>query len=475
MSKSRLLILIVLLVAAGAVGYWVWRERTESPFALGEIRAGHSYKSIDAALSESARTKRTCVETAAKWQICRGPADEPKGDMTFVVNEKGRVVIVDQHVTEASAAVRELNNSLTTLWTGEAPAVAVKRPAGPDATKWVSDDDNWSAMLVPRPDTRALGEIVLTDEHTLATLGPASLPGLLGLSREGLVSGSVLDAAEKRAPGALARAADKLAAAGRPLAAAAAKLPTCGPQASLGIDAGQARRVALGFSADIVTQAVAQLHPDRRLELRDSVYLVDKDGVPELIEVTDPVAVRGGTAVAFAINWAGRANAVAQRTQTFDAPSCRAPAEIVVARLDRSKRRVVDVQSFDAEDEALASKVVDMHLLSDGAAQRLAVHTLSTYGATDWYGEVDWIDSANLDSLRMVDRRPATLAKMDTESRVAAVDLAPYAPPAGAPASLAGKRVMAIVQARGGSSAQPIVLPSPAAGPQSGWTMLTIL
>ena len=161
MSKSRLLILIVLLVAAGAVGYWVWRERTESPFALGEIRAGHSYKSIDAALSESARTKRTCVETAAKWQICRGPADEPKGDMTFVVNEKGRVVIVDQHVTEASAAVRELNNSLTTLWTGEAPAVAVKRPAGPDATKWVSDDDNWSAMLVPRPDTRALGEIVL--------------------------------------------------------------------------------------------------------------------------------------------------------------------------------------------------------------------------------------------------------------------------------------------------------------------------
>jgi hypothetical protein len=215
---------------------------------------------------------------------------------------------------------------------------------------------------------------------------------------------------------------------------------------------------------------MAKMFPDRRLELRDSVYLVDGDGVPELIEVTAPVLVKGG-AYAFGVSYAGRASSVALSTQTFDTPPCRTPAEIVVAHLDRSRTRVTSIDRFATDDESLASKVVDLSLVPDGKSSRLVVHTLSTYGSPDWYGEVDWIGTVDLDSLRVVDPRPTTLAKMDSRSRVSAVDLAPL----GMPATLGGKRVTAIVQSDGASSGQAIVLPSERGGRPSGWTMLTIL
>ena len=471
MRTSRVIVLVAVLAAAGAFAYHEYRRRSESPFALGLARPGQSYEELDAKLSESDRTDRACTRIAAGYQICRGLTNTPKGDLTVVVDERGRITIVDQRVSQLSDSTKAATSELLARWNDEAPGVAVKRAGAPEATRWVSDDNNWSATMTMKRGAASMSEVVLTDEHTLATMGERTLPALLVLSREGIVGASALDAAERRAPGALVRAAERLAAAGRPLADAASHLPSCGPQAALGIDAGMARRSALGDQgSQLVTLAMAQLHPDRRLELRDSVYLVDSSSVPELIDVTAPVVLRGGSAFVFAVNYLGRATAVAQRTQTFDAAPCRAPAEIVVAHLDRSRTKVASVERFDVDDESLASRVVDLRLAGDARSPRLEVHTVATYGSPDWFGEVDWLGTVDVESRRVVDARPTTLAKMDTRSRVAAVDLEAYAA-----SGVAGKRVTAVVQANGGSSEQPIVLP-PAAGPRpSGWMMLTIL
>ncbi|NUQ21440.1 MAG: hypothetical protein HOQ09_10815 [Gemmatimonadaceae bacterium] len=475
MRNARVIVLVALLAAAGVFAYRQFFRKAESPFAIGFARPGATYAELDAKLSEADRTDRTCTPIASGYQICRGLMNAPKGDLTVVVDDRGRITIVDQHVAELSDSTKKLTADLLAGWNDRSAGVPVRHSGAPDATRWLSDDNDWSATMTMKRGATSMSEVVLTDEHALATMNDKTLPALLVLSREGIVGASAIDAAERRAPGSLARAAQKLAAAGAPLATAAAKLPSCGPQNALGIDPGMARRAALGDRAsELLTVAMARMYPDRRLELRDSVYLVDATGVPELIDVTAPVAVANGAAYAFAVNYVGRATTVAQSTQTFDAPSCRAPAEIVIAHLDRSRTKIESIERFDADDESLASRVVEMRLGGDARSPRLTVHTLATYGAPDWYGEVDWVGTVDLDSHRVVDRRPTTLAKMDSRSRVAAVDLQSLAAPGAAP-SLAGRRVTAIVQANGGSSAQPIVLPSGAGGQPSGWSMLTIL
>ena len=476
MRNARIAILGAVLIAAAYFGYRVYDRHAQSPFAYGLARAGERYDSYVAALKDSSQDEPRCADIVAGYRICRGTLMRPQSAVIVVVDPRGRVVLLDQRIVETSTETRLASTELAKRWTEEGPATPVKRPDAADVKRWSSDDNRWSATMSTRGPAHALDEVVLTDEKTLSTLSASALPTLLVLSREGLVGPELVDATERRAPGALAKAADRLAAGGRPSATAASQLPACGPQAALGIDPGMARRTSLGASAEIVTQAMAQRFPDRRLELRDSVYLVDADGVPELIEVTDPVPVRNGTAVAFAVNYSGRASAVASRIQTFDAASCRAPAEVIVARLDRSRTKVTGIERVTPDEEALASRVVEMRTTANGKGQRLLVHTVGTYGATEWYGEVDWMGAVAIDTLRVLDRWPVTLAKIDSDSRVAAVDLEPIVARGDAPrSSVGGKRVTAVVQAHGGSRAQPLFLPTGPEGRPDGWAMLTVL
>ena len=476
MRNPRVIVLVVVLMVAGVFAFRQYRKHTESPFVLGYARAGQSYSALDAKLTEAARTDRSCVPIAAGYRICRGTTLAPQGDMTVVVDDRGRIAVLRQRVTELSDSTKQATSALLAAWNDENPGVVVKRAGQPDSTHWLSDDTNWSATMTLKRGAASLSEVVLTDERSIAAMNARTLPALLVLSREGLVSAGELDGVEQRRPGALARAAESLAATGRPLGDAAARLPACDPQPSLGIDAGMARRAALGESAaQLVTLAMAQLDPARRLELRDSVYLVDSAGVPELIDVTAPVALHGGTAYAFAVSYLGRAAAVGRNIQAFDAASCRAPAEVIVAKLDRSRTRIASIDRFVVDDESLASRVVGLRVTGDAKSPRLAVSTVGTYGASDWYGEVDWLRVADPDSLRVVESRPTALAKMDVRQRVAAVDLQAIDGGSSRAPSLAGRRVNAVVQSEGASSAHPIVLPAETGGRASGWAMLTVL
>ncbi|NUS95796.1 MAG: hypothetical protein HOQ11_00145 [Gemmatimonadaceae bacterium] len=217
MRNPRVIVLVVVLMVAGVFAFRQYRKHTESPFVLGYARAGQSYSALDAKLTEAERTDRSCVPIAAGYRICRGTTLAPQGDMTVVVDDRGRIAVLRQRVTELSDSTKQATSALLAAWNDENPGV--------------------------------VSEVVLTDERSIAAMNARTLPALLVLSREGLVSAGELDGVEQRRPGALARAAESLAATGRPLGDAAARLPACDPQPSLGIDAGMARRAALGESA----------------------------------------------------------------------------------------------------------------------------------------------------------------------------------------------------------------------------------
>jgi hypothetical protein len=70
--------------------------------------------------------------------------------------------------------------------------------------------------------------------------------------------------------------------------------------------------------------------------------------------------------------------------------SCRAPAEIVVARRDTSGR-IVDARRIDADEEALASdvSVLDFTRNIDGSTILVTKYD-ARYGTQRWFGEVDW-------------------------------------------------------------------------------------
>ncbi|HEX2781573.1 MAG TPA: hypothetical protein VHM30_18860 [Gemmatimonadaceae bacterium] len=475
MRRSHVVVLVLALGAAGVLAYRFYRRAEDSPFSFGMERPGRKYSDVEREYQQNTKGRLSCTAVAAGYRVCRGRTDGPAGDVAIVVNPAGRVVIYDQRVSESSAATRDLTQELTARWNEIEQGTPVKRLG--KATRWVSENRNYSALMVLHEQNSSLSEVVLTDERSLRSMDARTLPALLVLAREGLVGPEALDAAERRAPGSLSRAADALAEGAKPLADAAARLPRCGPQPALGIDPGMGRRRDIGDGpAAIMAQAVANVYPGLTLELRDSAYLVDKDGVPELIEVSNPVAMRNGTVYAFAVSFMGRAGAVLQSTQVFDTPSCRAPAEIIIARVDPRRRTVTRTEHFTADDEGLASRISAMEIVAGDGAPRLVAHTTTTYGAADWYGEVDWLDTASPDSLRVLDRRPTTVAKMDRFERLTAMTWPADAAAGDAAARRrASTRLTAIEQRGPVSRPQQVVVPAGIDGTPSGWTLLTIL
>lgn len=475
MRRSHVVVLVLALGAAGVLAYRLYRRAEDSPFAFGLERPGRKYTDVEREYTQNTKGQLSCTAIASGYRVCRGRTDGPEGEVAIVVDPRGRVVIYDQRVTELSAPTRQLTDDLVAAWNKVEEGTPVKRPGLARATRWVSENRNYSAMMVLHEKSPSLSEVVLTDERSLRAMDARTLPALLVMAREGLVGPEALDAAERKAPGSLSRAADVLAAGAKPLADAAAGLPHCGPQPALGIDPGMGRRRDIGDGpAAIMAQAVASVYPGMTLELRDSAYLVDPDGVPELIEVSNPVAMRNGTIYAFAVSFMGRAGAIMRSTQVFDAPTCRAPAEIIIARVDPRRRSVTRVEHFTADDEALASRIPAMEVVADNGAQRLVAHTTTTYGAADWYGEVDWLDTTSPDSLRVLDRRPTTLAKMDREERLVAMTW-PADVASGDAGRRASRRLTAIEQRGAASRPQQVVIPAGIAGTPSGWTLLTIL
>ena len=126
MRNARVIVLVALLAAAGVFAYRQFFRKAESPFAIGFARPGATYAELDAKLSEADRTDRTCTPIASGYQICRGLMNAPKGDLTVVVDDRGRITIVDQHVAELSASTKKLT-ATKSRWPATRPRTSPSR------------------------------------------------------------------------------------------------------------------------------------------------------------------------------------------------------------------------------------------------------------------------------------------------------------------------------------------------------------
>lgn len=487
MRPSQVVAILVVVAAAAGLGFRQYQSIRRSPFAFGPIRPGRDFESID---DESARFgvgRMYCDTIPAAFRVCRVGTDGPPGNAYAVVDEKGRVLIWDQQISDSSSKTQDLTRTLVATWDSLAGSAKTTDASGHAALRWTSNDASWSAAMVLAPGGRAATEITLTDEASLSAMDAARLPALVVLARRGFVPEALLDGVESRAPGALVRAADSVAAPARLLAASAARLPECPAEPVIATEPGTSALDALGVQAAVAQQAVARAFPGKRLLLAGAAYLVDAAGAAERVEITPSLAEDGALHI-FAITFSDRVGTVSSGARAFDAPPCRAPAQLLAARVDTATGALLAAQHAEVEGEALASRVQGARVSFDGGSTlAVTVRYTATYGAPDWHGAVDWDATFALDSLRLLRRRPLTLAKTDRARRVSVVTLpedeasedesaedserTPEPP-------LAGRRVTAI-EPSGGQHAESrtvqLVLPSAVQGQPLGWLLLTVL
>lgn len=486
MRPSYVGLVLVALCVGGLTAFRVHDQSQLSPFPLWTVRTGMRFQAMDDEASREMKRRFACRPAGAGVRTCELATDGPPGRMRVVVDERGRAVVVRFEVADTTLKMREEARRLAAEWDLVSPGQPHGAGTARTSTRWVSGGGRWSAEMHPGQVDPIPSAITLVDEPALARIVAASVPALAALVGQGIVSDTALAAAERREPGALARAADSITAAGRTLARAAAALPHCGADplgGPRGLPDSSGGALAPEVAA-VAAQAVAAAYPGTRLVVgARATYAVGPAGAVEEIRLAPSARNEEGDQYAFAVTFPARSDAAERTATSFGGGSrCRAPSEIVVARYDSAAGAVTGIRRVDVDGDALASRVraLDFVLTDDGRAMLVADYA-ATYGTRDWFGVVHWQQLvAGESALRVVRRTADGYTKTDgvagrTEGVL--VDARGRRDAAGAaPDDVPGvARLRVVTRGDATPPAKQLFLPAGASGLSSGWTLLDLL
>lgn len=470
-------------LAGGIIGFTIYAHENESPFAFGEARPGVEFAEMDDDSQRNQGRRFSCAPIAGSYRVCEVTTDGPPGKMRIAVDDAGRVVVVGMTISETSSRVADLTDKVRKQWNRVAGDGVLRTTATNEAIDWRTANGRWSARMRMKSLSLGMEEIVMTDERALARLDGKDLATLLPLAdliRHRLASDTLLDAIEKRSPGTLLRAADARSARARARAAMMPTLSRCAPTVVPVAERANPEEW-LGERTLLVQQMIGAVYGGRRIVLADQPYLMDDSGVGEPVMLTAPTEDLTGERVAFAVTFTGRADSLDARIERGEPlPLCRAPVDVIVARIDTARRAVIEVSVHELEHEATSTRAKDLSFItSELSRSPLAARYESVYADSDWYGAIAWEDVLAADSLTALARRPDTFVKTSGARAVSgriigdtstADPLARYAPD-----RLSGKRAMVLLFEKDRDPSPALVtIPSAVNGAPSGWTLLAI-
>ncbi|HEX2716261.1 MAG TPA: hypothetical protein VHM67_01200 [Gemmatimonadaceae bacterium] len=474
------LFLAVAALAGGIIGFTIYAKENESPFAFGMSRPGVEFSEMDDDSQRNQGRRFACTPIDGGYRVCEVSTDGPPGKMRVAVDDAGRVIVLRMTISETSPRVADLTDKVRKQWNGVDGDGVLRTAATQQVIDWRTNDGRWSARMRLRSLSLGMEEMSIADERALGRLiqgDEKALPTAIELVRRGLISDTLLTAAERRAPGTMLRAADARSTGARQRSTAMRSLPRCAGNL-VQVQDYTAPDELLGQHAAIVQQAVATAYGGRRIVVAEQPYLVDAADVGEAIAITPPTDDETGERVAFAITFTARADSSTAAVDRGERPRrCRAVADVIVARIDTSLRKVTEVRGGELEPDGWVTRARTLHFFVGDERRPLIASYESTYADSSWVGEVAWQATLTSDSLVALRRNPISFRKT-SGGRTVGGRLLPdvgSGAPAGDADPFAGRIVIVLpLEDSDGSAPYPVMLPSAVNGTANGWTLLAM-
>jgi hypothetical protein len=426
MSRSLLIVVAGLVIAGAVFGVRSYRRAQMSPFPLWDFRAGTDFKSMDDQASRESKRRYTCASLgiAGAGKLCRLETSGIRGTVLLVLDSLQRAIVIQFRSADGSRTMREEMRKAAAAWSTAVPAGRRRHDdqtanGSPSmATHWLTADGRWSATIgFSAADT--LDVVTLRDEGALARIYANAPTVAFAHESEGLVN--PLSEAQRQALMARALEIARSSSAanaqqGVRLADDSRRLPECQP-AQPDVIVGTGEPAYSGpLSSATMSRAVTLAYPGARLELNGGTYFIDANGRAELARVSQTIVDRESGIAAFGLSFVRRASVASDQIDATGVSTCRAPAQLIVARLD-ARGNVAAASVIRVAGDATASEIVDIGFLDDltGSDRRaINVRSSAVYATSRWTGFVHWEELASVDSLRVYERSPVSVGKRET-------------------------------------------------------------
>jgi hypothetical protein len=423
MRLRSLLVAAVLLGLAAPFGYRAYRRAQLSPFRLWDFQAGSDFQAMDEQANREAKRRYRCTPLRIE-QLARHCTLETagiRGSVALVVDSSDRAVVIQFRSSDGSRTMREEMRKVAAGWSAIVPGKGLEYTAAngvPFAgTHWVSSNGRWTATIqFSSSDT--LDIVTLRDERALARIHAGNPMGVFALDARELLNPLTTEQHLElmtRARALARTVAAERAREGERLAQAAARLPQCEPGAPDPIAPGQPADDEGPLPRAAMARAVALALPGSRIELHRGAegFFINPDGRVESIRISRSMLDREAGVAAFGLNFTGRGRTASDQIEAGGEPTCRALAQLIVARID-GRGEVAAAHAVPVAGDAIASHILDIGSYHDDVrpgAMALVVRSTSAYGTGQWSGFVDWEEVASSDSLGVYLRAPASAGR----------------------------------------------------------------
>lgn len=230
MSKFRVAIVLLMIGAAALVGYHAYQRKLLSPYAIGIARPGMRFRDMDDDAEREMQKRYACRAIDGGVQLCQLATDGPPGVLKAVVDQSGRIAILQFLISDSSAKTHKMGIQQTIEWNRVRPGDPASFRSD-DNTNWEqmqTADSLWSAEMSWSRFTETPRMMIVTDERRLRRIAESSPAAL-----RRLVDESLLDRHDMAIAASLAPVSDEAHQAAAEdadaVASSAASLPRCAP------------------------------------------------------------------------------------------------------------------------------------------------------------------------------------------------------------------------------------------------------
>jgi hypothetical protein len=189
MSKVGVAMTVAMIGSAAVIGYHAYQRALVSPFSIGIVRVGMRFRDTDDDALREMKRRYTCHAVGSGVQVCQLATDGPPGLLRAVVDDSGRVAMIQFLLTDSSPRARALGRRQIQEWNHVSAGDARASDSNSELNleRWQTADSVWSAEMAWRRSADVPGRMTVTGERRLRQIAKSSPATLLRLAEDSLL------------------------------------------------------------------------------------------------------------------------------------------------------------------------------------------------------------------------------------------------------------------------------------------------
>ena len=189
MSQARVVMTVAMMGTAAVIGYHAYKRALVSPFSIGIVRVGMRFRDTDDDALREMKRRYTCHAVEGGVQVCQLATDGPPGLLRAVVDDSGRVAMIQFLLTDSSPRARAMGRRQIEEWNKVIAGVPQPSDSSSELNleRWQTADSAWSAEMAWRRSADVPGRMTVTHERRLRQIAKSSPATLLRLAEDSLL------------------------------------------------------------------------------------------------------------------------------------------------------------------------------------------------------------------------------------------------------------------------------------------------